>query len=303
MNKKLIWLPHTEPVSSCSPITTLSSATVSCSTYDFVSTVIPYLGGASSTLITDTDQIVQLSHSSTVFTSSLPCATTVAFQNVTSTATCTSLAFQTQVIDVYAPFNELGPLAISGYPGSGLCTACIVSEDETRQEVDVVKCIDDYCVSYEETWVSVAPTTVTSISTVSYTGEAVATQSGVNTIIITAIFNPAPGGAGGPGFAPVTSNFPITTSVPRPQGVQVYATVIVTFIAEPAPTAISSTSVAAITTATRVPGNGIYTIPIFTTFIPGGIFTLPVPTTVYYTTTVFGGPQVSLCIPIINERY
>merc|ERR1711900_112245 len=46
-----------------------------CTTYDWVSTTIPYLGGASSTVITGTDQVVELARVSTVFTTYSPCAT------------------------------------------------------------------------------------------------------------------------------------------------------------------------------------------------------------------------------------
>merc|ERR1712169_88100 len=67
-----------QPVSTCTPTTTCSAVEMSsasttyttsqcqvqpsCTTYDWVSTTIPYLGGASSTLITGTDQVVGAVH-------------------------------------------------------------------------------------------------------------------------------------------------------------------------------------------------------------------------------------------------
>merc|ERR1711964_85315 len=106
--------PQYQPVSTCTPTTTcsaveMSSASItyttsqcqvqpSCTTYDWVSTTIPYLGGASSTVITGTDQVVELARVSTVFTTYSPCATaaptisngTTASSSVKSCTTTTS---------------------------------------------------------------------------------------------------------------------------------------------------------------------------------------------------------------------
>src|SRR4051812_28783217 len=74
-----------QPVSTCVPkkaskagdsYETSYFKTASCSTYDFVSTHVPCLGGATTTLITKTDQILKLSHVSTGRNrneNSLPC--------------------------------------------------------------------------------------------------------------------------------------------------------------------------------------------------------------------------------------
>lgn len=253
------------------------------------------MDGPAPTTITKTDQSLLYTRGSTVLTSQVPCPTPIFSRNVTATSACSSAVFQTQVIEYSNLYDKTGPLAIRGYPGSGLCESC-VSEDETTQEVNVVYCLDTQCVSYVETWVSRKPTPPTSVSSAPFTGDAVATQSGLNTFTFTAVFTPAPGngGIGGPIYsAPVTTNFAVTTSVPRPQAVQVFTTIIITFIAEPSPTAVFSESTAALSTTTFFPGNGIFTIPIITILIPSGGFT-PVPTTVFVTTTLTaGGPQVS----------
>merc|ERR1712093_104994 len=93
-----------QPSSTCTPTTTcsaveMSSASItyttsqcqvqpSCTTYDWVSTTIPYLGGASSTVITGTDQVVELARVSTVFTTYSPCATAAPTISNGTTASC-----------------------------------------------------------------------------------------------------------------------------------------------------------------------------------------------------------------------
>ena len=252
--------------------------------------------------MTVTDQVITLSRSSTVLTATNACPTAVAAVNGTifanGTTTCSPTSLQTLTVDVTAPFNELGPLAIPGYAGSGLCTDCVISESETRQRVLVTRCLDAACTSFTEEWVYVIPEPTTIISEVPFTSEVVATETGVNVITVTATFTPggSPAGNGGNGAplvtAPVTTVFAITTSVPRPQTIVIDATITVTFVAAPQPIAESSEAPVVVSTTTRVPSNGIYTIPVVTTVAPQGPFTSAVPTTVYIITTVNNGPQV-----------
>lgn len=298
-----------QPVSTCSPVQQCASASVtgssstltcstvaSCSTYDFVSTVIPYLGGSSSTLITKTDQVVTISHLSTVLTSSVACPTTTAAANATifsngTAAACSPTTFPTLIVDVTAPFNELGAIAIPGYAGSGLCTDCEVSDIEQRQRVLVTRCLDAACTTYSETWVYITPEPTTIVSEVTYTSDVPATQTGVNTITVTATFTPT-AGDDSVYTPPVTTTFAVTTSVPSPQNVVIAGTVTVTFVASPQSSAVSSEAAATVSATTRVPSNGVYTIPVVTTIAPSGSFTQAVPTTVYITTTVTDGPQI-----------
>ena len=149
-----------QPVSTCTPEKTCTQKTChlepSCSTYDWVSTNVPCLGGASTTLITKTDQIVELSHVSTVLTSYLPCATKAPSWNgtVPKASNCTSATYQTMIVDISAPFNECGPLALGNWDGSGLCEKCTPNADTTSQVVHVSKCLDGQCSTYYDTWVS-----------------------------------------------------------------------------------------------------------------------------------------------------
>ncbi|KAK5186746.1 hypothetical protein LTR44_000752 [Exophiala sp. CCFEE 6388] len=154
-----------QPVSTCVP--TSACLRGSCttkypfSTFDFVSTTIPafYNGSTiSSTLVTVTTQKVTVSvHSSTVTSYITPNATTAS--NGTTITPTPSPVYLTVVKDYYAPYNQIGPLAIPGYEGSGLCTTCGVQDDGSRsQVVDVTECrLGAYgakCLGYQETWVS-----------------------------------------------------------------------------------------------------------------------------------------------------
>jgi len=308
-----------QPVPTCSPVQKCESkkcsSTVSCSTYDWVSTVIPCLGGASTTTITKTDQVVKLSHVSTVLTSHLPCATTTPAPHWNSTLpkykneTCTLTELQTMVVDISAPYNECGPLAMGKWGGSGLCKTCVPSKNETDQVVHISKCVDKKCSTYKETWVSrkatSRPTQSSSPYTAPYTTHATCTQSGLNTIPIVATISPPSsvgdeGEDGTPAQSAYTTTFTIITSVDKPQEIDISTTITITDDPDPLtipiksePSVISSESIASITTAKYAPSNGPYTIPITTVLTPSEPeFTKPVTTTVLYTTTVTDGPKV-----------
>merc|ERR1711977_277011 len=183
----------------------------SCTTYDWVSTTIPYLGGASSTLITGTDQVVELTRVSTVFTTYFPCATAVPnISNGTTTSSsngsCTSTTYQTLLVDFSAQFDECGPIAVAGWDGSGLCTECTPNDFTTSQVVDVHSCMDGSCSDYVETWV-----VVTRTQTASSTETAISTQcsvsSGVNTVPVIATVHPS----GNPDFTAAVTTIVIVT--------------------------------------------------------------------------------------------
>ena len=235
-----------QPVSTCTPTTTCSAVETSgasttyttsqcqvspsCTTYDWVSTTIPYLGGASSTLITGTDQVVELARVSTVFTTYSPCATAAPTISNGTTASssnksCTATTYQTLLVDFSAQYNECGPIAVPGWDGSGLCTACTPNDSTTSQVVDVRSCLDGSCSEYVETWVLVTPT-----QTASSTETAVSTQcsvsSGLNTVPVVATIQPT----GNPDFtAAVTTTCQVTTYVASAGVIDITTIVIVTF--------------------------------------------------------------------------
>jgi hypothetical protein len=225
-----------QPVSTCAPQKICKKNNChlepSCSTYDWVSTTVPCLGGATSTLITKTDQIVDLSHVSTVLTSYSPCSMTAPYWNGTipklHNRTCTSTSYHTMIVDLSAPFDECGPLALGNWGGSGLCKTCVPNPSTTSQVVQVHKCFDGKCSTYAETWVSLKPTTTASSSAADFSSQC-SVSSGLNTIPITATFTPS----GNTAYtAPVTTSFSITTSIASAQVIDITLTVIVTFTIE-----------------------------------------------------------------------
>jgi hypothetical protein len=239
-----------QPVSTCTPQKTCTEKKChlepSCSTYDWVSTTVPCLGGATSTLITKTDQIVELSHVSTVLTSYAPCATTGPSWNGTipkyRNESCTSTTYQTMIIDESAPFDECGPLALGNWEGSGLCKKCAPDADTKSQVVHVNKCLDGQCSTYAETWVS-KKATATAASSECPTPVVTSTfcsTNGVHTIPITKTFTPT----GGAYSEPVTTTVSYTTTVTdAPKTIECTTTVTLTFTSTECPvqTVVSGT--------------------------------------------------------------
>ena len=303
-----------QPVSTCTPETVCSTHSKSesckvepsCSTYDWVSTEIPCLGGTTSTLVTKTDQIVELSHVSTVLTDlyPIPCPTKAPSWNGTAPRyqkeNCTSTALTTMIVDISCPYDEMGPMAMPPWGGSGLCKTCASDVNGTKsQGVHVSKCLNGACSTYSETWVSRTPAPTTSTSTAKFSSSAYCSSSGVNTIPVTTTCTPT----GAAYTQPVTSTFSITTSVPSPQTVDITTVITVTFTGKPAPTVPSSKSVAPVSTSTFCSENGMHTIPITQTFTPTNPAYTPVTTTVFYTTSVTNAPTHIGCTTTITVTF
>src|SRR3954467_15066038 len=121
------------------------------------------------------------------------------------------------VVDISAPYNKCGPMALPPWEGSGLCGKdCQPSDDEKNQAAYVTKCLNGACSTYAETWVSLKPTSTYSSSEVSYTGSASCTKSGINTLPITATYTPSSHSEPGYSASPVTKTWSLTTSVASP---------------------------------------------------------------------------------------
>jgi len=274
----------------------------SCSSYNWVSTEIPCSGGSTSTLVTQTDQIIELSYVSTVLTSlyNVPCPTTAPSWNGTtpkySKENCTSTALTTMIVDISCPYNEMGPLAIPPYEGGGLCTTCSPDANGAKsQGVNVSKCLNGVCSTYSETWVSRKPAPATSTSAAQFSSSAYC-SGGMNTIPVTTTWTPS-----GPAYTnPVTSTFQITTSVPSPQVVDITTVITVTFTGEPVPAIPSSTYAAPVSASTYCSENGMHTIPITTTFTPTNPAYTPITTTVFYTTSVSDAPRNVVCTTTVT---
>ncbi|EKD13640.1 hypothetical protein MBM_08358 [Drepanopeziza brunnea f. sp. 'multigermtubi' MB_m1] len=250
-----------QTVSTCTPHTVPNTVSGTpevepdCTPYAWLSTVIRNpggsangdMGGSQLSTITRTEQVVQVSYTSTVLTSEYPCATTTPSyrrKSYEDTTSCASTKSTTMVVDVSCPFKEIGPLAIEGYPGSGLCTTC--AEDKNgvmSQIVTATKCLDESCSTYLETWVLAKPTTTTSVSSALFSSSTFCPTSGTYTIPVTATWTPS-----GPVFTQLaTERFEITTAVPITGIIQVATIIEVTFTGTPAATACRSTIVSGIT--------------------------------------------------------
>ena len=293
-----------QPVSTCTPHTACTKSLTQksckvepeCTTYDWVSTKIPCDGGASTTLVTKTEQIVKLAHVSTILTSLLPCPTSSTtikpWWNGTATSTtrgaCTSTKLQTMVVDISCPYNQMGPMALPPYAGSGLCSTCAEKKDGSKSQiVTVTKCLDGQCSTYAETWVSTKQLPASTTSVAAFSSHTYCPSGGVYTVPVTTTCTPS-----APGYSkPVTSTFSITTSVANAQTIDIIKTITITFTGEPAPSSQSSLSECPITTQTYCPSNGVYTYPIVTTVTPNNPVYTPVVTTCFHTTTVTDAPR------------
>lgn len=194
----------------------------SCSTYAYVSTVIPAHDGQSCT-VTETAQPVTvcstrstITHSSTSYSPAAPTAHRYspgpfALNNVTAHV---RVWYELYEKTCEVPYNQLGPIAIPGYGGSGLCgRACRAKgRDHTKyQPVEIKECFDGRCNRHTYTYVHGAPKP--SVTTYKSPGTYTITAYDVTVTKTTTIARPA--------FTVVQPNQQVTyggviTSVPRP---------------------------------------------------------------------------------------
>lgn len=154
-----------QPVSTCEERTACfrrrCTTQYSYHTYEYVSTVIPCL--AFSTTITRTAQSVLISRSSSTITNTHVETKVHHGHSTTTTAT----ARTTVLKEWSAVYKDIGPLAIPGYKGSGLCHTCEGPNGEKRQEVEAIECTHrprgpTVCEKYAEIWIyQPAPSTTT----------------------------------------------------------------------------------------------------------------------------------------------
>lgn len=174
------------------PVSTCSASTTSClkrrcrtqylySTYSYVSTVIP-CADESTTTVTKTEQTITVSRSTTTITNSYAITSTVTGHWRKPTTTTKTLSTYTTVVKEWsAPYKDIGPLAIPGYSGSGLCKVCNGFNGEKRQIVDAVECSNGdrqptVCKGAIETWIyNPAPTSSTKVSAICSSRTAVPT--------------------------------------------------------------------------------------------------------------------------------
>ncbi|KIV95726.1 hypothetical protein PV10_03345 [Exophiala mesophila] len=154
-------------ISTCAPTTACFFR--KCSTIyppvptTWVSTTIPcdYDGNKhSSTLVTKITQPVTCSASSSSLTKVTSVPVTVNNKVFTKTITLEMTARK----EWSAKYENLGPLAMPGYPGSGLCKDCTAKDGSIIQVFNVKECRSNAksteCILYDETRVLPAPATV-----------------------------------------------------------------------------------------------------------------------------------------------
>ena len=143
-----------QTVSTCVPTTAcvkggLCQTDYSYETFQYVSTVIPCAFGT--TTVTEIHQFVTVSEYITTATSFLP-------QHDRKHARPTPV-YSTISQGYVVPYNQIGPLAIEGYEGSGLCKNCGKDDQGARrQPLTVTECTagpqGTNCVEYTKTLVS-----------------------------------------------------------------------------------------------------------------------------------------------------
>ena len=146
---------------------------VGYTTFPFVSTMIPQRWDgttASSTLVTDIHQRITISAErvtkavNATDASGLPGAQMWNASHF-DTSTTGNTAQPVKVIInriLVVPYDQLGPLAIPGYDGSGLCRQCIDQAGNRKQVVTVSECRTkakrSTCTRHTETWISAQTT-------------------------------------------------------------------------------------------------------------------------------------------------
>ncbi|EXJ93808.1 hypothetical protein A1O1_02201 [Capronia coronata CBS 617.96] len=96
----------------------------------------------------------------------------------------TATAYTTTVKEWSALYKDIGPLAVPGYEGSGLCHTCEGLDGEKRQELEVIECVASaqrptICRKGTETWIYVPAPTSTSEAMAVCSSHAVAPFAGI----------------------------------------------------------------------------------------------------------------------------
>ncbi|EXJ88956.1 hypothetical protein A1O3_02020, partial [Capronia epimyces CBS 606.96] len=171
-----------QPVSTCDPTTACIKGKCSTiypfTTYPYVSTVVPCAWNGTTTqttTVTDVTQPFRASEHLETITKVTAVPSTKRdwvdwFQNKRPTIRRDTTLYETVTRRAIAPFNEIGPLPVPGWNGSGLCKECEDQGDGRSQLLDVVECrsgVDELghnfekCVEWYETLVEQPSTAVT----------------------------------------------------------------------------------------------------------------------------------------------
>lgn len=161
-----------QTVSTCSDVKSICfrnrcKLDVKCSEYPFVSTIISYLSDGTSptsTIITSIDQTVTASVKVETFTSRLPIGREGNFGFKKSRG---KPVYRTLSREHCVNYVDLGPLALPGYSGSGLCKKCFPNSRTIYQDFQVTECLSGWglaspeCITFDERWEVFNPPTTT----------------------------------------------------------------------------------------------------------------------------------------------
>ncbi|KAK6366886.1 hypothetical protein LTS17_010437 [Exophiala oligosperma] len=188
-----------QPVSTCQATTACIKGKCSTiypfTTYPYVSTVIPCAWNGTTTQTTTVTQVKQAVRASehletlTHVTSApyLDKAAWIDWFKQQPSATKKVTSYETVSRRAIAPYDAIGPLAIPGWNGSGLCKKCVQNNGALSQLLAVTECRlgtksgQPYqrCLEWQEVWIAQPPSTVHAEAPCSSTGTV--PQAGVYT--------------------------------------------------------------------------------------------------------------------------
>lgn len=179
-----------QPVSTCVPSTTCMRNSHRCrteysySTWNYVSTILPCpYGDSSVSTITKTEQSVVVSRTTLTITDTTATELSYVESGAPIVSVSTATSYTTVVKEWNAMYKDLGPRAIPGYSGSGLCKACHSPDGKELQVLEVIECknssnIPTVCSVWPETWIYASAPTSTSTAEAVCSSHAVAPSAG-----------------------------------------------------------------------------------------------------------------------------
>lgn len=139
------------------------------STFAYVSTIIPCPYGTENlSTVTATEQTVIVSRSTVTSTQTRVTPIVVTRRGKATTTSKTTISYTTLIKEWNAIYKDLGPWAILGYRGSGLCrNQCTSAHGEKIQVLKAIECKNGQnqptvCSQWPETWIYAATPTVAS---------------------------------------------------------------------------------------------------------------------------------------------
>ncbi|KAL6253256.1 hypothetical protein RBB50_000979 [Rhinocladiella similis] len=179
-----------QPVSTCHPTTACIKGKCSTiypfTTYPYLSTVIPCAWNGTTTqttTVTKVNQVVRASEHLETLTHitaapSIHNGNWIDWFRLQPSVTKNVTSYETVSRRAIAPYKAIGPLAIPGWDGSGLCSKCVQHDGSLSQLLAVTECRLETkaglqyqkCLEWYETWIQQPPTTIPAKGLCSSTG-------------------------------------------------------------------------------------------------------------------------------------